>query len=121
QAKRMFAIAKGNADLVKAIIREYKYEKSEQVKKTEYEEVCARIESETKALNEARDGLFTKVKELGVDSEQVKDYMAILFKVDNSKKLNKEQIAELIKHIERQEEFSEEDVHFVEAGQEAGQ
>ena len=45
QAKRMFALAKGDADLVKVILESYKYEKSAEVKKTDYEKICKEIES----------------------------------------------------------------------------
>ena len=44
QAKRMFALAKGDADLVKVILESYKYEKSAEVKKTDYEKICKEIE-----------------------------------------------------------------------------
>lgn len=44
QAKRMFALAKGNAEIVRQVINEYGYEKSEQVKKTEYDTICSKIE-----------------------------------------------------------------------------
>lgn len=44
QAKRMFALAKGNAEIVRQVINEYGYEKSEQVKKIEYDTICSKIE-----------------------------------------------------------------------------
>jgi len=44
QAKRMFALAKGNVEIVKQVINEYGYEKSDQVKKIEYDEICSKIE-----------------------------------------------------------------------------
>ena len=44
QAKRMFAISKGNADIVRQVLQEYGYERSEEVKKTEYDEVCDKIQ-----------------------------------------------------------------------------
>ncbi len=44
QAKRMFALAKGNSDIVKQVINEYGYDKSDQVKKIEYDEICVKIE-----------------------------------------------------------------------------
>ena len=44
QAKRMFALAKGNSDIVKQVINEYGYDKSDQVKKIEYDEICGKIE-----------------------------------------------------------------------------
>jgi len=131
QAKRMFAISKGNADLVKAVLNEYGYERSEEVTKTKYEEICDKIEAEAKGngggseqqkaakpvsdLERARRALYAKTKELGYNPEEIKDYMAILFNVDSSKKLNKEQIVELIRYLgehqgEQQLSVSEEDV-----------
>lgn len=44
QAKRMFALSNGDADIVKQVLQEYGYEKSDQVKKTEYEAACKKIE-----------------------------------------------------------------------------
>ena len=44
QAKRMFALAKGDAEIVRLVINEYGYEKSEQVKKIEYDTICSKIE-----------------------------------------------------------------------------
>ncbi len=44
QAKRMFALAKGNAEIVKQVLNDYGYEKSEQVKKIKYDEICSKIE-----------------------------------------------------------------------------
>lgn len=46
QAKRMFAISKGNADLVKEVIKKYGYDKSDQVQKTDYEKICKEIEEQ---------------------------------------------------------------------------
>ena len=46
QAKRMFALSKGNADLVKEVIKKYGYDKSDQVQKTDYEKVCKEIEEQ---------------------------------------------------------------------------
>lgn len=45
QAKRMFALAKGDADVVKAAIEEKGYNKTSEVKKIEYDKICARIET----------------------------------------------------------------------------
>ena len=44
QAKRMFAISKGNADIVRQVLQEYGYERSEEVKKTEYDAICSKVE-----------------------------------------------------------------------------
>ena len=58
QAKRMFALAGGNSDIVKQILAEYKYERSDQVPKTKYEEICNKIVAEKeKAEKEAADAI----------------------------------------------------------------
>ena len=44
QAKRMFAISKGNADIVRQVLQEYGYERSAEVKKTEYDAICNKVE-----------------------------------------------------------------------------
>lgn len=44
QAKRMFAIADGNEDLVRSTLAKYGYERSIDVKKTDYEKICEEIE-----------------------------------------------------------------------------
>ena len=49
QAKRMYAISKGNADLCKAIIKAHGYEKSEQVRRVDYDKICKEIEDEISA------------------------------------------------------------------------
>lgn len=46
QQKRLFALANGNNDLVKNVITRYKYEKTEQIKITDYDKICTEIESE---------------------------------------------------------------------------
>lgn len=45
QAKRLFAISKGNAELVKKIIMKYNYTSSKDIKKTHYDSICQEIES----------------------------------------------------------------------------
>ncbi|ORX23368.1 hypothetical protein BVF91_05930 [Thermoanaerobacterium sp. PSU-2] len=49
QAKRMFALANGDNDLVKNIIGKYGYEHSTDVRKTDYEKICAEIETAAQA------------------------------------------------------------------------
>lgn len=44
QAKRMFAISRGNADLVRQVLQEYEYERSGEVKKTDYDAICSKVE-----------------------------------------------------------------------------
>jgi len=45
QAKRMFALAKGDADIVRKVLDEYGYERSDQVNKLKYDEICTKIEA----------------------------------------------------------------------------
>jgi len=45
QAKRMFALAKGDADIVRKVLDKYGYERSDQVKKIKYDEICTKIEA----------------------------------------------------------------------------
>lgn len=44
QAKRIFAIAEGNEDLVRSTLAKYGYERSIDVKKTDYVKICEEIE-----------------------------------------------------------------------------
>lgn len=44
QAKRMFALAKGETDIVRKVLNDHGYERSEQVKKLEYDEICDKIQ-----------------------------------------------------------------------------
>lgn len=46
QRKRLFAISNGNNDVVKKVLARYKYEKTEQIKMSDYEQICTEIESE---------------------------------------------------------------------------
>ena len=46
QAKRMYALAKGDAELCKRVMQKYGYEHSEQVKKVDYNKICEEIEAE---------------------------------------------------------------------------
>ena len=55
QAKRMFEIAEGNAEIVRHVLKEYEYEKSDQVKKTEYQDICSKIEILAAELKEAEE------------------------------------------------------------------
>lgn len=52
QAKRMYALAKGDAELCKRVMQKYGYEKSEQVKKIDYNKICEEIEEEVAAEEE---------------------------------------------------------------------
>lgn len=46
QAKRMFALAKGDADIVRVALEKRGYKRSEEVKKTEYDAICSEIETQ---------------------------------------------------------------------------
>lgn len=52
QAKRMYALAKGDVELCKKIMKKYGYEHSEQVKKIDYNKICEEIEAEVAAEEE---------------------------------------------------------------------
>ncbi|HHU23255.1 MAG TPA: hypothetical protein GXZ52_07590 [Clostridiales bacterium] len=54
QAKRMFALAKGNPDIVRRVLDDYGYEKSSEVEKVKYDEVCKKIELMTQELEQAQ-------------------------------------------------------------------
>jgi len=45
QAKRLFAIAKGNADKVKEVIGKYGYESTKTIKKADYEKIAKEVEA----------------------------------------------------------------------------
>lgn len=44
QAKRMFALAKGDQDIVRQVLSEYGYKGSSEVEKVKYNEICEKIE-----------------------------------------------------------------------------
>ncbi len=44
QAKRIYALAKGDADLAKAVTKKYGYEKSSDIKKIDYDKICKEVE-----------------------------------------------------------------------------
>lgn len=46
QQKRLFALANGRSDVVKNVITRYNYEKTEQIKASEYEKICTEVEAE---------------------------------------------------------------------------
>ena len=46
QARRMYAISKGNSDLCRKICNKYGYLTSDEVKKSDYEKICAEINNE---------------------------------------------------------------------------
>lgn len=46
QRKRLFAISNGNNEAVKRVLERYKYEKTEQIKMSDYEQICNEIKAE---------------------------------------------------------------------------
>jgi len=44
QAKRIYALAKGDADLAKSVAKKYGYEKSSDIKKIDYDKICKEVE-----------------------------------------------------------------------------
>jgi hypothetical protein len=48
QAKRMFALAEGDQDIVRQILDKYGYQSTKDVKKTDYEKMCTEIENTAK-------------------------------------------------------------------------
>ncbi|NLY44750.1 MAG: hypothetical protein GX053_01980 [Tissierella sp.] len=46
QAKRMYAISNGNAELCKSVLERYGYSASDDVKRIDYEKICSDIEAE---------------------------------------------------------------------------
>lgn len=45
QAKRLYAIAKGDAELCKSVMSKYGYGHSDEIKKTDYEKICEEVEA----------------------------------------------------------------------------
>ena len=45
QAKRLYAIAKGDAELCKSVMSKYGYGHSDEIKKTDYEKICQEVEA----------------------------------------------------------------------------
>lgn len=52
QAKRIFAIADGNQDIVKQVIEKYGYKGTAEIKKTDYTKICSEVEAEVKKFYE---------------------------------------------------------------------
>ena len=46
QQKRLFALANNRTDVVKNVITRYKYDKTEQIKVSDYDQICTEIEAE---------------------------------------------------------------------------
>lgn len=59
QAKRMFALSGGDANIVKAVLKAHGYERSDEVEKTEYDIICKEIEA---AKHEEAEKLAASIK-----------------------------------------------------------
>lgn len=71
QARRMFALAKGDQSIVRGVLDTFGYKNSTDVKKTEYDKVCEAIEEAAKAKEEAEKEkeVIEEVKEAKTESE----------------------------------------------------
>ena len=71
QAKRMFALAKGDQSIVRGVLDMFGYKNSTDVKKTEYDKVCKAIEEAAKAKKEAgkEKEVIEEVKEAKTESK----------------------------------------------------
>lgn len=49
QQKRLFALAKGNVNIVKTVVSEHKYSHTNDIKKSDYDSICKEIENKAKA------------------------------------------------------------------------
>lgn len=55
QAKRMYAIGKGEKDVILPVLEKYGYKRTDEVQKTDYEKICGEIEQ---AINSGGDANF---------------------------------------------------------------
>lgn len=51
QAKRIYAIAKGERSLIDPVMEKYGYQKSDEIKKTDYDAICAEVEKNREAYD----------------------------------------------------------------------
>ena len=51
QAKRIYAIAKGEKSLIDPVMEKYGYKKSEEIKKTDYNAICAEVTKNREAYD----------------------------------------------------------------------
>ena len=51
QAKRIYAIAKGEKSLIEPVMEKYGYKKSEEIKKTDYDSICAEVTKNREAFD----------------------------------------------------------------------
>lgn len=52
QARRIFAIADGNQEIVRQVIEKYGYKRTDEIKKVDYDKICSEVEEEKKKLYE---------------------------------------------------------------------
>lgn len=55
QAKRIYAIAKGEKILIDPVMEKYGYKKSEEIKKTDYDAICAEVTKNREAYEKMQD------------------------------------------------------------------
>lgn len=55
QAKRIYALSNGNAELCRRILHKYGYDKSDDIKKIDYERICAEVEAEAKKPDQSEE------------------------------------------------------------------
>lgn len=77
QAKRMFAIAKGDDELVRAAMERYGYKSSNSIKKTDYNRICDEIEAGVRANeNNKKDEAKEEVEESVLTDEDKEKALA---------------------------------------------
>lgn len=52
QARRIFAIADGNQEIVRQVIEKYGYKRTDEIKKVDYDKICSEVEEEKNKLYE---------------------------------------------------------------------
>lgn len=77
QAKRMFAIAKGDDELVRTVMEKYGYKSSNSIKKTDYNRICDEIEAGVRANeNNKKDEAKEEVEESVLTDEDKEKALA---------------------------------------------
>lgn len=55
QARRIFAIADGNQEIVRQVIEKYGYKRTDEIKKVDYDKICSEVEEEKNKLYEGNE------------------------------------------------------------------
>lgn len=76
QAKRMFAIAKGDDELVRAAMERYGYKSSSSIKKTDYNRICDEIEAGVRANENKKDEAKEEAEESVLTDEDKEKALA---------------------------------------------